>query len=63
MWNIYKYIYIQWNINQLLKKNEVMPFAPIWMVLEIIIVMVTYMYNLKNNTNELIHKTETDSQT
>ena len=40
-----------------------MPFAPIWMVLEIIIVMVTYMYNLKNNTNELIHKTETDSQT
>ena len=24
---------------------------------------ITYMWNLKNNTNELIYKTETDSQT
>ena len=25
--------------------------------------VVTYMWNLKNDTNELIHKTEIDSQT
>ena len=24
---------------------------------------ITYMWNLKSNTNELIYKTETDSQT
>ena len=24
---------------------------------------ITYMWNLRNNTNELIYKTETDSQT
>ena len=24
---------------------------------------ITYMWNLKNNTNELVYKTETDSQT
>ena len=24
---------------------------------------ITYMWNLKNDTNELIYKTETDSQT
>ena len=24
---------------------------------------ITYMWNLKNNTNEVIYKTETDSQT
>ena len=24
---------------------------------------ITYMWNIKNNTNELIYKTETDSQT
>ena len=27
------------------------------------ILYITYMWNLKNNTNELIYKTETDSQT
>ena len=34
MWHIY----IQWNITQPLKKNEIMPFAATWMDLEIIIV-------------------------
>ena len=24
---------------------------------------ITYMWNLKNNTNKLVYKTETDSQT
>ena len=54
-----------------IKKNEIMPFAATQMDLEIIILSqtekdkyyITYMWNLKNNTNELIYKTETDSQT
>ena len=48
-----------------------MPFAATWMDLEIIILSksdrerqilydITYMQNLKNDTNELIYKTETD---
>ena len=50
-----------------------MPFAATWMVLKIIILSevsqrqisydFTYMRNLKYDTNELIYKTETDSQT
>ena len=52
-----------------------MPFAATWMDLEIIILSevsqterqisshITYTWNLKNDTNELIYKTETDSQT
>ena len=52
-----------------------MPFALTWMQLEIVmlsevksegerkIVCITYMWNLKYNTNELIYKTETDSWT
>ena len=51
-----------------------MPFAATWMDLEIIILNevrkksqipydITYMCNLKYDTNELIYKTETDSQT
>ena len=28
-----------------------------------ILYVITYMWNLKNNTNECIYKTETDSQT
>ena len=51
-----------------------MPLAATWMQLEVIILsksererqmayVVTYMWNLKYGTNELIYKTETDSQT
>ena len=56
-----------------IKKNETMPFAATWMDLEIIILSevsqrqisydITYMWNLKYDKNELIYKTETDSQT
>ena len=54
-----------------IKKNEIMPCAATYMDLEIIILTevrqisydITYMQNLKNDTNELIYKTETDSQT
>ena len=50
-----------------------MPFAATWMDLEIIILNETSqrqiqygiacMWNLKNDTNEFIYKTQTDSQT
>ena len=57
-----------------IKKNEIMPFAATWMDLEIITLSVVsqtekdkyhilYVESKKNDTNELIHKTETDSQT
>ena len=57
-----------------IKKNEIMPFAATWMDLEIIILAksdrerqisydITYMWDLKYDTNELIYKTEIDSQT
>ena len=48
-----------------------MPFAATWMDLENIILVksekdkndINYMWNLKNNTNKSIYKTETVSQT
>ena len=64
------HIYTKWNITQSLKR---MPFATTWMGLENIILTefsqkkilydIIYMQNLKNNTNESICKTETDSHT
>ena len=52
------------------KKNEIMPFAATWTDLEIIILSEVsqtekdkYHMIKKNDTNELIYKTETDSQT
>ena len=57
------------------RKNEIIPFVATQMDLEIIILSeisqmrkiisygITYMWNLKNNTNELMYKTEIGSQT
>ena len=53
-----------------IKKSEIMPFAATWMDLEMIILNkvseketkipydITYMWNLKYDTNELIYKTD-----
>ena len=56
-----------------IKKNEMMPFVATWMQLEIsklsqkrerqIPYDITYMWNLKYDTNEPIYETETESQT
>ena len=58
-----------------IKKNEITPFTAKWMDLEIIILSeesekerqiphdTTYIWDLKYDANELIYKTETDSQT
>ena len=71
MWYIYIYTMEYYSA---IKRNEIMPFAATWMNLEMIILSevsqtekdkyhITYMYNLKYDTNELIYKTEIDSQT
>ena len=68
MWYIYTVEYYS-----ALKKNDIMPFAATWMDLEIIILSEVsqikrniiryplYVESFKNDTNELIYKTETDS--
>ena len=51
-----------------IKKNDIMPFAATWIETDIIILIeisqteieisydITYIWNLKNGTNELIHR-------
>ena len=49
-----------------IKKNEILPFTATWIDLENIILSevrqilydITYMWNLKNNTNESIYQTK-----
>ena len=57
-----------------IKKNEIIQFAATWMNLELIILSevsrrerqvsydISYMWNVKSNTNEMTYKTEMDSQ-
>ena len=56
-----------------IKKNKILPFAAIWMNLKNIIFSeasqaekendITYMWSLKNNTNESVYKGEIDPWT
>ena len=65
MWYIYTMEYYS-----AMKMHEIMPFTATWMDLEIIksvrirqISYITYMWNLKHDTNDLISEIEIDSQT
>ena len=70
MWYIYTIVYYL-----AIENNEIMPFAATWMDLEIIILSKVnqrktnivwydlYVESKKNDTSELIYKTELDSQT
>ena len=75
---IYIYINKMMKYYSTIKKNEIMPFAATWMMdgptnyytkwskserERQILYDITYMWNLRYDTNELINKTETDSQT
>ena len=56
-----------------IKKNEIMSFAATWMALENTVLSeirerqilydITYMWNVKNNTNGFMYKTEVELQT
>ena len=65
MWYIYTMEYYS-----AIKMHEIMPFTATWMDLEIIksvrirqISYITYMWNLKHDTNDLISEIEIVSQT
>ena len=65
MWYIYTMEYYS-----AMKMHEIMPFTATWMDLEIIksvrirqISYITYMWNLKHDTNDLISEIEIVSQT
>ena len=70
MWYVYTMEYYS-----AVKKNKIMPFAATWMDLEMITLsevsqtekdkyhMTSLICGILNDTNELIYKTETDSQT
>ena len=64
------YVYIM-EYYSAIKMNEIMPFAATWMHLETFVLSevrerqisydITYMYNLKYDTNEHIYETETEA--
>ena len=64
--------YITVEYHSAIERNEIMPFAATWMDLESAILSkvregqiscaIPYMWTLKNDTNRLIHKTETEAQ-